>query len=84
MHEQDIPLSKEIQRILGIDSSSVPSEEYINLMILKRFEMYKKIFDSEMPRLANDENLKGKVALIDFELSEIIKDLRKKVSNAYL
>ena len=83
MNEQDVPLSKEIQRILGIDSSSVPSEEYINLMILKRFEMYKKIFDSEVPHLANDE-IKGKVAMIDFELSEIIKDLRKKVSNAYL
>lgn len=83
MNEQGIPLSKEIQRILGIDSSSVPSEEYINLMILKRFEMYKKIFDSEVPHLVNDE-IKGKVAMIDFELSEIIKDLRKKASNAYL
>lgn len=83
MHEQDIPLSKEIQRILEIDSSSVPSEEYVNLMVLKRFEMYKKIFDSEVPHLVNDE-IKGKVAMIDFELSEIIKDLRKKVSNAYL
>lgn len=83
MNEQDIPLSKEIQRMLGIDASSVPSEEYINLMILKRFEMYKKIFDSEVPHLVNNE-IKGKVALIDFELLEIIKDLRKKVSNAYL
>ncbi len=83
MNEQDVPLSKEIQRILGIDSSSVPSEEYVNLMILKRFEMYKKIFDSEVPHLVNDE-IKGKVAMIDFELSEIIKDLRKKASNAYL
>lgn len=79
MEEQDLSLEEELEKRLGTDPKLVSDEVYTYFWAMLLFESFRKTVACDMPRLAGEQDIKGKLALIDYELGEIIKELKRKL-----
>lgn len=79
MEEWDLSLDEELERRFGVKPSLVSSELYTYFWAMMLFESFRKTIACDMPRLAGEQDIKGKLALIDYELGEIIKELKRKI-----
>ena len=79
MEEHDLSLEEALEKRLGTDPKLVSDEVHTYFWAMLLFESFRKTVACDMPRLAGEQDIKGKLALIDYELGEIIKDLKRKI-----
>lgn len=72
-------MDEELEKRLGTDPKLVSDEVYTYFWAMMLFESFRKTVACDMPRLAGEKDIKGKLALIDYELGEIIKELKRKI-----